>query len=337
MPVPRGKMLGGSSAINYMAYVRGHPGDFDAWAKAAPPAGATTTYCPISGKARGCTASADIAIDAAAHSSDPGPLGVSVRSPISRPRRNSWRPPRPAGFTRGDYNGRDRGGAAVTSLFQTTTREGKRSSTYHAFLEGETEQRPNLTIITHAVVTHVILEGIGAKAAGLPHQRGSNGEVRATKEVMLSAGAIGSPHLLMLSGIGPRRGAGSRGRRLSLDSAACRQAPERPHPSRAFSSRARRRAYSMNEIGSRLGPDVLRGPAARCRRTRRRRELVRGIAGAEARSRAASPNGPRPVTGSIRSSLYDAVAWFSTGLGDTHATTANRLLRHQWKPGHLVE
>ena len=65
-----------------------------------------------------------------------------------------------AGIPRGDYNGRDRGGAAgVVSLLQTSTRQGKRSSTYRAFLEGEAERRPNLTIITGAQATRVVLEG----------------------------------------------------------------------------------------------------------------------------------------------------------------------------------
>src|SRR5437660_657025 len=70
------------------------------------------------------------------------------------------RPPAAAGIPRGDYNGRDRGGPdGVVSLLQTTTRRGKRSSTYHAFLEGDVEQRPNLEVICGAHVTRVILEG----------------------------------------------------------------------------------------------------------------------------------------------------------------------------------
>ena len=87
-----------------------------------------------------------------------------------------------AGIPRGDYNGRDRGGpAGVVSLLQTTTRSGKRSSTYHAFLEGEAERRPNLTIITGAQVTRVVLEGAPGQ---MDAQRASStaapaGEIRA--------------------------------------------------------------------------------------------------------------------------------------------------------------
>ena len=110
---------------------------------------------------------------------------------------------------RGDYNGRDRGGpAGVVSLLQTSTRNGKRSSTYRAFLEGEAERRPNLTILTGAQATRVILEDSsgGIEAKGVEY-RATTGELRtaiASKEVILSAGAVGSPHLLLLSGIGPR-------------------------------------------------------------------------------------------------------------------------------------
>ena len=81
MPVPRGKMLGGSSSINYMAYVRGHPGDFDSWAKGGATGWSYDEVLPYFRKSEGLTASAEVAIDAAAHSSD-GPLGVSVRSPV---------------------------------------------------------------------------------------------------------------------------------------------------------------------------------------------------------------------------------------------------------------
>ena len=142
-------MLGGSSGINYMAYVRGHPGDFDAWAD-----GGATGW-----------------------SSRRGPGLLQEERRPCRERRHRRRPRCPqhrrsarrlgagtgparragvrrrrgaaAGIPIGDYNGRDReGDAGVVSLLQTTTRDGKRSSTYHAFLEGDVEQRPNLEVIS---------------------------------------------------------------------------------------------------------------------------------------------------------------------------------------------
>ena len=78
---------------------------------------------PYFRKSEGLTASAEVAIDAVAHSSD-GPLGVSVRSPIIPAAQAFVEAAEAAGFKRGDYNGRDRGGVAVTSLFQTTTKKG---------------------------------------------------------------------------------------------------------------------------------------------------------------------------------------------------------------------
>src|SRR5437660_8722353 len=139
VPVPRGKMLGGSSGINYMVYVRGHPGDFDAWAKGGATGWSYAEVLPYFRKSEGLAPSSDIVVDAAAHN-DAGPLGVSVRDPLLPAARQFVEAAVAAGIPRGDYNGRDRGGpAGVVSLSQTTTRGGRRSSTYHAFLEGEPE------------------------------------------------------------------------------------------------------------------------------------------------------------------------------------------------------
>jgi len=113
VPVPRGKMLGGSSGINYMMYVRGHPGDFDAWAAGGATGWSYAEVLPYFRKSEGLAASDEIVIDTAAHNTT-GPLGVSVRDPIlpaarqfveaagrswnperrlqrSRPRRSQWR------------------------------------------------------------------------------------------------------------------------------------------------------------------------------------------------------------------------------------------------------
>ncbi len=103
---------------------------------------------PYFKKSEGLVPSDDIPIDASAHGMR-GPLGVSVRSPILPGASEFVEAAVAAGIPRGDYNGRDRSDpAGVVSLLQTTTRSGRRSSTYRAFLEGATEQRPNLTIIT---------------------------------------------------------------------------------------------------------------------------------------------------------------------------------------------
>src|SRR5262245_38922513 len=134
MMMPRGRMLGGSSGINYMAYVRGHPGDFDSWAAAGATGWSYADVLAYFKKSEGLAPSGDIVIDTAAHDTT-GPLGVSVRAPVLPGARQFVAAAVAAGFAVGDYNGRDRGGpGGIVSLLQTTTRSGKRSSTYHAFL-----------------------------------------------------------------------------------------------------------------------------------------------------------------------------------------------------------
>ena len=99
MMVPRGKMLGGSSGINYMAYVRGHPGDFDAWAADGATGWSHDEVLAYFKKSEGLAPSGDITVDTDAHNTD-GPLGVSVRSPVLRRR---------AGVRRGRRGGRHPG------------------------------------------------------------------------------------------------------------------------------------------------------------------------------------------------------------------------------------
>ena len=110
----------------------------------------------------------------------------------------------------------------MVSLFQTTTRSGKRSSTYHAFLEGEAERRPNLKIIAGAQALRMALDGpADRKIATSVEYRSRDGTIctaLAAKEVVLSGGAIGSPHLLMLSGIGPAAELESAGVTCQVDS-----------------------------------------------------------------------------------------------------------------------
>ena len=99
MMVPRGKMLGGSSGINYMAYVRGHPGDFDAWAAGGATGWSYDDVLPYFKKSEGLAPSGDIVVDADAHNTT-GPLGVSVRAPVLARR---------AGVRRRGGRGRDPG------------------------------------------------------------------------------------------------------------------------------------------------------------------------------------------------------------------------------------
>ncbi len=291
MMMPRGKMLGGSSGMNYMAYVRGHPGDFDAWAEGGATGWGYRDVLPYFRKSEGLAPSDDIVIDAPAHSTT-GPLGVSVRSPILSGAREFVEAAVAAGIPGGDYNGRDRGGPdGVVSLLQTSTRAGKRSSTYHAFLEGDVEQRPNLTIITGAQATRVLLGGSpGQMTATGVEYRTDTGETRtalASREVVLSGGAVGSPHLLLLSGIGPRPELEALGITCHVDS---------PHVGKHLKDHLQVALFfpapgvgvSMGEVGVAFGPDAMAEWAT-------------------------------TGHGLVSSSLYEACAWFSTGLGDHHS------------------
>jgi choline dehydrogenase len=326
MMVPRGKMLGGSSGINYMAYVRGHPGDFDAWATGGADGWSYDDVLPYFKKSEGLVPSEAIPLDLPAHNTD-GPLGVSVRSPVVPGAQAFVAGAVAAGIPAGDYNGRDRGGpAGVVSLFQTTTKQGKRSSTYHAFLEGEPEQRPNLTVITHARATRVLFaEGSGApRATGVEYVTadGTTEVVEAGREVVLSTGAVGSPHLLMLSGVGPREHLESLGVQCRVD------APEvgshlKDHLHLGLMFPAPGLGVSMASMGVAMGPDALRAPAGplpadpaddadlppelQALKAEAERQLVEWFT---------------TGNGLASSSLYDAGAWFSTGLGDEHTHDA---------------
>ncbi len=263
VPVPRGRMLGGSSSINYMAYVRGHPGDFDAWAAGGATGWSHAEVLPYFRRSEGLGATGEAVIDEASHGRA-GPLGVSVRAPMLDAARDFAAAAEAAGYPRGDYNGAGRRNArGVASLFQTSTKRGKRSSTYAAFLEGAVEQRPNLAILTGAQATRVLFADgpAGLAATGVEYRAadGSTRSVLARREVILSAGAIGSPHLLMLSGVGSRAELEAAGVTCRLD------APHvgkhlKDHIMLALRYPAPGLALSMNAIGPSLGSAALRGP-----------------------------------------------------------------------------
>ena len=263
MRTPRGKMLGGSSGINYMVWVRGHPQDFDHWAELGAEGWSYNEVLPTFKKIEDFVPSNEITIDQDAHGRG-GPVGVAVRSPMIPATRQFVAAAEAAGIPRGDYNGKDRvNPAGVSSAHQSNTRQGKRSSTYHAYLEGEAEARDNLTIITGALVTRVLLEGEGdaLTAAGVEYRDGAgmSHTVLTTREVILSAGAIGSPHLLMLSGIGPRRVLEAADVTCKLDLPGVgKRLKDHPFVLMAFDAPSL--GVPLNEIGLSMGPDVLRGP-----------------------------------------------------------------------------
>ncbi|MDX6588562.1 MAG: choline dehydrogenase [Solirubrobacterales bacterium] len=326
MMVPRGKMLGGTSGINYMAYVRGHPGDFDAWSEGGATGWGYDELLPYFRKSEGLAPSGDIVVDFDAHNTE-GPLGVSVRAPVLPGSQQFVAAAVAAGIPMGDYNGRDRGDEkGVVSLLQTTTRDGKRTSTFHAFLEGEAEERPNLDVICGAHVTRVVLEEgpDGLRATGVEYREAS-GEtvvVQAAKDIVLSAGAVGSPQLLLLSGIGPKD-------ELEPHGIPCRRdLPDvgkhlQDHLQLALVFPAPGIGVSMTELGMSMGPDALRAPAGPLPAD------PADDAGLPEELEAVRAEAERRVTewattghGLASSSLYEACAWYSTGLGDEHTHDA---------------
>ena len=325
MTVPRGKMLGGSSGLNYMAYVRGHPGDFNAWAESGATGWSYEDVLPYFIKSEDLTPSNEISVDGDAHGTG-GPLGVSVRSPVIPGSRAFVDAAEATGIPRGDYNGRDRGGpAGVCSLFQTTTRNGMRSSTYRAFVQGETESRSNLEIITNAHVTRVLLsEGDTPTATGIEY-RDADGKlhsISATREVILSAGAVGSPQILMLSGIGPRR-------ELEAVDIPCQvELPGvgknlKDHLHCAMFFPAPGIGVPVVEVGISAGPDALRAPAGPLPADPADDDnLSPELAGLKAEAERRVGQWMETGESLVSSSLYDAVAFFSTGLGDAHSHDA---------------
>ena len=326
MFAPRGKMLGGSSGINYLAYVRGHPGDFDAWAEGGADGWSYADVLPYFRKSEHLVPSGDVPIDAEVHGTD-GPLGVSVRQPVIAGAEAFVKAASEVGIPVGDYNGRTRGGpAGAVSLMQTTTMDGKRSSTFHAFLEGKPETRPNLMIVTEAQATRIVLEGNpgSLRATGVEYV-GADGEthvLQARNEVVISAGAFQSPHLLMLSGIGPADHLASVGIDCLVD------APEvgqnlKDHLQLALFFDAAGLGVAMATFGVAMGPDALRAPAGPLPADPADDvNLPPELAGLKAEAERQLTEWATTGKGLVSSSLYDASAFYSTGLGDEHTHDA---------------
>ncbi len=194
---PRGKTLGGSSAINAMLYIRGHRLDYDEWADLGCEGWAWDDVLPYFLKSENNERGAD------AHPRASGPLQVS-----------NQKSPRPiteafiqAGEAmqlqrRDDFNqGENEGiGQYQVTQFHDPDRNGERCSAAAAYLH-PVMHRPNLTVITHAHATHILFEE--KRATGVAYRQGREDKiVRAGQEVILCGGAFNSPQLLQLSGVG---------------------------------------------------------------------------------------------------------------------------------------
>lgn len=194
MHCPRGKVLGGSSSINGMVYVRGHARDFDEWAEH----GATDwdyQHClPYFRKAD------DWAFGTNDYRAQAGPLSVNNGNQMQNP---LYRTFIEAGVQAGylsteDYNAEQQEGFGPMHM---TVKNGLRWSTANAYLKPALK-RPNLQVITQAMTQRILFEG--KRAVGVSFLKGGQEQqAKARLEVILSAGAIGSPQLLQVSGIGP--------------------------------------------------------------------------------------------------------------------------------------
>ncbi|OUL87436.1 GMC family oxidoreductase [Paraburkholderia hospita] len=189
---PRGRGFGGSSAINAMVYTRGHPLDYDDWARLGCDGWAFDDVLPCFRRAEGNERGAD-----ALHGAD-GPLSVSnlrFQNPFSH---RFVKAAVEAGFPRNDdFNGPQQEGVG---FYQVTQRDGQRWSVARAYIY--CRSRPNLHTIADAAVLRVVFDGKRAK--GVEVMRGGVAEtIEARAEVVLSAGTFNSPQLLMCSGIGP--------------------------------------------------------------------------------------------------------------------------------------
>ena len=195
MHCPRGKVLGGSSSINGMVYVRGHAKDFDEWEAHGAEGWNYQACLPYFQKAETWYKGND------AYRGGNGELGVNNGNEMKNPLYTAFiKAGEQAGYDiTSDYNGKQQEGFGPMHM---TVKDGVRSSASREYLD-PVKSRKNLTIVTGALVTKVVLEDKVAKGV----EYVVNGKVEtaaASNEVILSAGSIGSPHILQLSGIGDR-------------------------------------------------------------------------------------------------------------------------------------
>jgi choline dehydrogenase len=190
---PRGKVLGGSSSINGMVYVRGNPLDFERWQSEGAAGWGYHDVLPYFRRAERRAGGAD------QYRGGDGRLATR-QGLLVNPLHEAWLTAgREAGYAQtGDMNGFQQEGFARMDM---TVDSGRRSSAANAYLR-PAMRRSNLEVRTHALTTRVVFEG--RRAVGVEYERGGTlHEVHARREVILSAGPINSPQLLKLSGVGP--------------------------------------------------------------------------------------------------------------------------------------
>jgi choline dehydrogenase len=190
---PRGKVLGGSSSINGMVYVRGHPLDFERWEAEGAKGWGYRNVLPYFRRAERFQAGAD------AYRGDAGPLATSHGRKCNPLYEAFIEAGRQAGYAVSpDLNGERQEGFGALDM---TVKDGVRSSTANAYLR-PAMKRGNLKVVTHALASRIAFEG--RRAVGVHFRRlGREQKARARREVILCGGPINSPQLLKLSGVGP--------------------------------------------------------------------------------------------------------------------------------------
>ncbi|HVA13914.1 MAG TPA: choline dehydrogenase [Stellaceae bacterium] len=191
--INRGKVVGGSSSINGLAYVRGHRGDYDRWAAAGLEQWSYAQVLPYFRRQEHWQGGAS------AYRGGDGPLSTVVPKSDDPINDALIEAGARAGFPfTDDYNGAQQEGFCRS---QSTIKDGRRCSAAVAYLHPALARGSNLTVETEALARRIVFEG--ARAVGIEYeQRGETRIARAGREVILAGGAINSPHLLMLSGIG---------------------------------------------------------------------------------------------------------------------------------------
>lgn len=192
---PRGKCLGGSSAINAMIYTRGHPSDYDHWASLGNAGWSYDEMLPYFKKSESNTKFKN-----PFHGND-GPLSVSTlqsQNPFQQIYLNAAKE---AGFSiNEDFNGAEQEGLGI---YQVTHKNGERWSAARGYLHPHMGKRSNLNVQTGVQVERILFEG--KKAIGVAYTQGGKHHImHANKEVILCAGAFHSPQLLLVSGVGPK-------------------------------------------------------------------------------------------------------------------------------------
>jgi choline dehydrogenase len=196
---PRGKVLGGTSVINGMMYMRGSRRDFDQWAEAGNPGWSYNEVLPYFLKSEDNQQMNEM--DRGYHATG-GYLTVTqfpYHPPLSYAILEAGRE---LGYESRDVNGEKHTGFAIA---QTTSRNGSRLSTAKAFLRPVLKERSNLHVLLNSTVTKILIDPSNKRAYGVEFIRDNiTHRAYARKEIVVSGGAVNSPQILLLSGVGPK-------------------------------------------------------------------------------------------------------------------------------------